>query len=135
MTDLDSAMTTPKAARANTPAAVTSEIADLNNNLENDYLTAFNNRLLSWTACGITDKKSAPKPPKGFRGGIHGAGILPTKSAAPHPQRPHGRHDAGRLPVAGAVKPREADRRTCAVASGSMEIAGDAKVPGKPGKG
>lgn len=43
MTISDYSMTTLKAAQANTLVAVTSQIADLNNNLKTIYLTTFNN--------------------------------------------------------------------------------------------
>jgi hypothetical protein len=66
MNDLEFATTTLRAAQANTLAAVTSQIADLNNNLTSNYLTAFNNWLLSWTAARISDKSTAPKPPNGY---------------------------------------------------------------------
>ena len=67
MTDVpEYAMTTLTAAQANTLAAVTVQIADLNNNLKSNYLTAFNNWLLNWTAGRVTDKSSAPAPPNGY---------------------------------------------------------------------
>ena len=62
----DYAQTTLQAVQANTLAAVTSQTVELNNNLNSNYLTSFNNWLLSWTAGRITDKSSAPKPPNGF---------------------------------------------------------------------
>ena len=62
----DYATTTLKAAQANTLAAVTLQIVDLNNNLKSNYLTAFNNWLLSWTAGRISDKSTAPAPPLSY---------------------------------------------------------------------
>jgi len=61
--------TTLAAAQANTLAAVTAQIADLNNQLKGNYLTAFNNWSLNWTAGRIIDKSTAPKPPNAYQVG------------------------------------------------------------------
>jgi hypothetical protein len=50
MTTPDYATTTLKAAQANTLASITQEVVDLNNNLTSNYLAAFSNWLLSYTA-------------------------------------------------------------------------------------
>lgn len=63
MSDTDFAATTLQAAQANTLTAVTAQVANLNNNLQSNYMTAFNNWLLNWNAGRVTDKSTAPKPP------------------------------------------------------------------------
>jgi hypothetical protein len=67
MTVLDGfAATSLKNAQMNTLAAVTQEVADLNAGAKANYLTAFQNWLLNWTAGRVSDKSTAPKPPAGY---------------------------------------------------------------------
>src|SRR5450432_2372985 len=46
--------------------SVTSQIVNLNSNLQGNYLTAFNNWLLNYTAGRISDPATAPQPPNGY---------------------------------------------------------------------
>jgi|SRR5450432_1367427 hypothetical protein len=62
----DYAQTTLQGAQANTLAAITSQVANANINLQSGYMTAFNNWLLSWNAGRTPDKSSAPKPPNDY---------------------------------------------------------------------
>lgn len=72
------AASTLPTAQANTSAAVTVEINDLNNNLKSIYLTSFNNWLLSWLDGRNTDITTAPQPPNGY---VLGTFIDPTTGA------------------------------------------------------
>ncbi len=53
-------------AQSNVLAATRSQIASLNDALTSNYLQAFNGWLTSWNAGRVTDKSSAPLPPKGY---------------------------------------------------------------------
>jgi hypothetical protein len=66
MNILDYAATTLKAVQASTLAAIALQVVDLNNNLKGNYLTAFNNWLINYTAGRISDKSTAPQPPNGY---------------------------------------------------------------------
>jgi len=59
-------MTQLPAVQAATLAAVTAQVANLNYSLKSNYLTAFNNWLISWTAGRVTDRTTAPAPPLAF---------------------------------------------------------------------
>jgi hypothetical protein len=61
----DFSMTTLEAAQANTLAAVTARVAQMNDALKTDYLTRFNNWSLSVLA-GRSDNSNPPQPPKAF---------------------------------------------------------------------
>jgi len=61
----DFSMTTLEAAQANTLAAVQSQVANLNNGLKSNYLTAFNNWAQSVLA-GRNGNTNPPQPPKEF---------------------------------------------------------------------
>jgi hypothetical protein len=62
----DYAATTIQAAQANTLAAVTAQVANLNSGAISNFQTAFSNWLLNWTAGRVTDKTTAPQPPFGY---------------------------------------------------------------------
>src|SRR5258708_7165979 len=62
----DYATTNLAAAQANTLSAITQQVTDLNNNLKNNYLTAFNNWLGNYTAGRINGQSTAPQPPNGY---------------------------------------------------------------------
>jgi len=61
----DFSMTTVEAAQANTLAAVTAQVAKMNDALKADYLTKFNNWSISVLA-GRSDNSNPPKPPMAF---------------------------------------------------------------------
>jgi hypothetical protein len=88
MTTPDYASTTLQAAQANTLAAITLQIVDLNNNLKSNYLTGFNNWLENYTAGRISDKSTAPQPPAAFQVGYF---VDPTSgpgTSGPYGDRP-----------------------------------------------
>jgi hypothetical protein len=62
----DYAATSLAAAQANALAAIQLQVANLNNNLKSNYLTAFNNWLINWNAGRVSDKTTAPLPPNGY---------------------------------------------------------------------
>jgi hypothetical protein len=62
----DYAATTIQQAQANTLAAVTAQVANLNSGALSNFQTAWQNWLLNWTAGRVTDKTTAPQPPFGY---------------------------------------------------------------------
>jgi hypothetical protein len=65
MSTPDFSATTLEAAQANTLAAVQLQVANLNDGLKSDYLTAFGNWSQSVLA-GRSDNSNPPQPPKAF---------------------------------------------------------------------
>ena len=65
MSTLDESVVSLETAQANTLAAVQTQVANLNDNLKSNYLTAFNNWSISVLA-GRSDNTNPPQPPKAY---------------------------------------------------------------------
>jgi len=76
--------TTLAAAQANVQAATVSQVANLNEQLKQNYLTAFNNWLTNWMSERITDKSTAPTPPNAYVVGYFNDPTTGTGSLGPY---------------------------------------------------